>query len=248
MAPGPAIDAFHDNMADAHLLVALADGLTSTRSRRVRVEVRQRLAEALRVPMRDRERIDVVETDDMWVVLKPEASLRRQDFDDHKAILRQALVAACAATETYLADRVLERIDDYLDHEVASKELRRVPLAFGDWLDVDAVYSSTKKTSGLKYRVLGPWVRQQMSTHPDKVGLALRLLGQTNAMKVLNGHRGVGDTEEGLKRITERRNKIAHMGDRRGKAKAAISVAEVEHDLGFLTSVVQAFERATSPS
>ncbi|NYJ02432.1 hypothetical protein HNR19_003130 [Nocardioides thalensis] len=240
----PALDVFEDNMADAYLLVDLAEGLTNARTRRVRSEVRARIGAALRIPVKQREALDCVESGDLWVVLKPNARLRREQFTDHKPLLRQALVVACAATETYLADRVMERVSDFMVAEQASRTLREVPLTLGDWLDVDAVY--TKKTSGLKYKVFEPWVRREVSTHPDKVGKALRLLGVTGGATAIDKRRpGETNTRADLERITDRRNKIAHTGDRRGQGKAPITAVEVREDLAILSTVVHAFEELT---
>ena len=226
------------------LLVDLAEGLTNARSRRVRSEVRERIATAFRIPVRQRDALDCVESEDLWVILKPNARLRRHQFADHKPLLRQALVAACAATETYLADRVMERVSDQMIADHASKELRAVPMTLGDWLDVDGVY--TKKTSGLKYRVFEPWMRRHVSTDPAKVAAALRLLGIGGGVTPIDKLRpGKVDTHADLKRITERRNKIAHTGDRKGQGKAAITAQEVRADIEILTAVVHAFEELT---
>ena len=78
----PASEVFEDNMADAHLLVDLAEGLTNARSRRVRSEVRERIATAFRIPVRQRDALDCVESEDLWVILKPNARLRRHQFAD----------------------------------------------------------------------------------------------------------------------------------------------------------------------
>jgi hypothetical protein len=45
-----------------------------------------------------------------------------------------------------------------------------------------------------------------------------------------------------LDRVTVRRNRIAHTGDRKGYGRASLSVAEVRDDLAQLESVVLAVE------
>lgn len=47
------LEAFEDNMLDAHHLVSLATGLTNLRSRRMRRESRERVEEALKLPQRN---------------------------------------------------------------------------------------------------------------------------------------------------------------------------------------------------
>jgi hypothetical protein len=55
--PAP-LQAFEDNMADAHYLVRLADGLTNEGSWRMRRELRDRIGEALRIADRNRDKLD----------------------------------------------------------------------------------------------------------------------------------------------------------------------------------------------
>jgi len=44
------------------------------------------------------------------VVLKPGSALTREDLRDSRPLLRQALVAACAAVETYMFDKAMSQI------------------------------------------------------------------------------------------------------------------------------------------
>ena len=94
-----ALQAFEINMADARHLVGIAEALTNTRARRMRRELRDRIGEALRVPARQRESLDCLQSDHLFVTFLPGAGINRSDFDDARPLLRQALVAACAATE-----------------------------------------------------------------------------------------------------------------------------------------------------
>lgn len=48
-----------------------------------------------------------------------------------------------------------------------------------------------------------------------------------------------------LDRIVERRNLIAHTGDRQGRGQAAITVAEVEADLALVVSIIDALDEET---
>ena len=111
--PKPLV-AFEDNMADAERLVAYARALTNRRSRRLRLELREKLVAALSLRNRDRDNLDGLESDDLFVVFKPKARLARSDFADQAPLLRQALVAGCAAAETFLADWTTDRVRELI--------------------------------------------------------------------------------------------------------------------------------------
>jgi hypothetical protein len=55
-----------------------------------------------------------------------------------------------------------------------------------------------------------------------------------------------GTSESVLNRIVEPRNVIAHTGDRKGRGRAAITIAEVESDLNCIICVVDALDPITS--
>jgi hypothetical protein len=92
--------------------------------------------------------------------------------------------------------------------------------------------------------VIAPYVREQASTSPGKVGELLSLIGVANWSKQLDQARGVpkGDTVAFLERVTKRRNRIAHQGDRQGFGRAQLTVEQVRTDLAGLESVVSALE------
>jgi hypothetical protein len=62
---------------------------------------------ALRIPKKDRLHIECVESDDLFVVLKPGARVSRSDLAASalQPLLRKALVVARTAVETFAADR-----------------------------------------------------------------------------------------------------------------------------------------------
>jgi hypothetical protein len=239
--PGP-LQAFQDNMRDAHHLVSLAEGLTNVRVRRMRKELRQRVGEAWRVPVRDRDALDCIESKAMYLTFKPGSNLSRDSFSDHRPLLRQSLVAACAATETYLADKVMSRIGA-LTHSpaTATKRLSELTMTVGDWLQIEQDY--TRRRWGL-HHLIEKQVREAASTAPSRVGELLSLAGVSSPQKALDKQRAVakGDTEALLARITERRNKIVHTGDRQGRNRASLTLDEVKRDLAGLESLVAAIE------
>jgi hypothetical protein len=185
-----------------------------------------------------------MESGDVFLIFKPKSRLCRDDFRDHRPQLRQALVAACAATETYLADTVLENVSRYTrGPKVMTPRLKKVPLDVGDWIEIETSYKYRRR--GIHEKVIGPWVREQASTDPAKVGMMLSLIGIKDWSKKLDRNRGVaeGATERLLRRITSRRNKIAHEGDRQGRGRAALDIKAVKRDLKELESVAAAVEQ-----
>ena len=102
--------AFQDNIKDAEILLSYAKGFTNIRKYRMRVELRQSIGNALHVNVRDRDKLNCLDSGDLFMVFRPDASLQPKDFDDLRPILRQVLVAVCAAFETYIADKVMEHV------------------------------------------------------------------------------------------------------------------------------------------
>ncbi|MDF9717345.1 hypothetical protein [Nocardioides sp. ChNu-99] len=237
-------EAFDDNMRDAHYLVLLAESLTNLRKRRMRRELRERIGEALKLPARDHSELDCIESAEAFIVLTPRSRLSRDGLQDQRPLLRQALVAACAATETYLADAVLAKARSMTTSEqAAGPRLAQLPMTVGDWLYIEQHYE--RRRWGLNERILAKHIREEASTAPNQVGKLLALVGVGTWTRKLDGERKVarGDTEALLDRVTRRRNKIAHEGDRRGRSRATLTVDEVKADLADLESVVGAIER-----
>lgn len=241
-----ALDAFEVNLADAKHLVGIADAMTNTRVHRMRKELRNRVGEALKVPVGKRDQLDCLQSDDLFVTFMPGASLSRSDFDDARPLLRQAIVAACAAGETYVADRVMERVGPLLSSSRATPQLRKIAMSVGGWLEIEETYERRKR--GLRNRVVEPYIRREASTDPSKVGPMLSLLGVEKWSAKLDHERRVpkGETEMFLDRLTKRRNKIAHEGDRAGRGRAQLTASEVRRDLVDLESVVLAIEKITA--
>jgi hypothetical protein len=78
----------------------------------MRRELRERLGSALDVPKKHWDDLDCVESDDLFAVFKPGSRVDRESVSEVglRPLLRQALVAACAAVETFVGDRVMERL------------------------------------------------------------------------------------------------------------------------------------------
>ncbi|GIU86702.1 MAG: hypothetical protein KatS3mg009_1217 [Acidimicrobiia bacterium] len=242
LKPTP-LEAFDQSMEDAELLVDLAEAFDNTRVRRMRRELRERVGSLLKLPRREWDQLDCVESADVFVVLKPGGRITRADFANRAPLLRQAIVAGCAAFETYLGDRAIaEARKRIAGRSELPARMQAIPMTIGAW---DAVQSYRYPRRGITERVIGPWLREHVSTSPSKVGETLSLLGVDGPLHKIDGARArdKGRTEADLQRITERRNKIAHEGDRRGYTRRSIDVEAVREELRILREIVAAIEK-----
>jgi hypothetical protein len=236
------MEAFEDNLADARCLLQRVDGFTNRRSRRMRQELRERVGAALRVPARDRADLNCLESDDVFLVFNPGSSLTRADFLDHDPLLRQALVAACAAFETYVADWVMARVGSQLISGELTSRAAEIPMTLGTWMEIHDRY--THKKRGLRKNVIEPFVYERASTAPKPLGELMSLIGVKDWSRAIDKARGCdrGATVADLERISKRRNRIAHQGDRDGRGRANIDLAYVRRELDVLQSVARAMD------
>ncbi|MBI2708833.1 MAG: hypothetical protein HYX34_03965 [Actinobacteria bacterium] len=237
------IEAFELNMSDAHQLVKLVEGFKNQRAYRMRAELRNRIGDALRIADRKRSELDCLQSGDVFLTFLPGSRLARADFEDPRPLLRQSLVAACAAVETYLGDKVMQNVGPLLRSEATlTPRLGNLQLGLEAWMRIEQNYK--RKRWGLREFVVEPYVRENCSTAPNKVGVMLSLVGLDDWAKKVDGQRRVarGETVKCLERITGRRNRIAHQGDRVGRGRASLDVKEVEDDLAALESIVRAIE------
>jgi hypothetical protein len=213
----------------------------------MRRELRERLGAALDLPVRDWAELDCVESDDLFAVVKPRSRVDRGLLSETglRPLLRQSLVAACAAVETFVGDRVMERLRGALDNDPPPTRLLDLPMTVGDWLWIEEVYE--RRRWGLR-EIIEVEVRRIASPAPSQIGIAFGLVGERSLWRRVDQRRRVahGDSEKALDRIYERRNRIAHQGDRAGRGRATISVAEVEADLACIASLMEALDRETS--
>jgi hypothetical protein len=236
------MEAFEDNLADARCLLQRVDGFTNRRRTRMRQELRERVGAALRVPVRDRANLDCLESDDVFLVFKHGSSLTRADFLDHDPLLRQALVAGCAAFETYVADWVMARVGSQLISGELTARAAEIPMTLGTWMEIHERY--TQKKRGLRKNVIEPFVYERASTSPKPLGELMSLIGVRDWSRTVDKARGCkrGTTVEDLDRISKRRNRIAHQGDRDGRGRANISLAHVRGELDVLQNIARAMD------
>jgi hypothetical protein len=237
-----AIASFKTNMADAEALVTYARHFTNQRVRSMRKELRSRVGDALRIPQRDQDNLDCIESDGLFVVFKPEAGIHRQAFADLRPLLRQAIVAGSAAFETYVADKAMEYVGPALRSDDPPPRLKEIPLTVGYWIDIHQKYA--RRGWGLR-RVVEDHIREVSSVSPSQVGLVLSSVGVSNWATKVDAKRGVkrGETIKDLENIAKRRNRIAHSGDRVGQGRAQLEIDEVEGYLAVFTSVTDAIEQ-----
>ncbi len=102
--------AFDSNMEDAETLVAVAEMLQNQRRQRMRAERREKVGAAIDIPKRRWKELECLENEQVFIAFKPDARALSQQLNEAalRPLLRQAVVAACAAVETFVADRVME--------------------------------------------------------------------------------------------------------------------------------------------
>lgn len=242
-----ALQAFVLNTADAELMADLAGALTNQRSSRMRREKREAIGDALRVRKTDWDALDCVESDDFFVVLKAGTDLDRTRLKDVRPLLRQSLVAGCAAIETYVADRVMELLGPVLRTKEKPSRLLEIGMTVEHWFNIEERYK--RKGWGIR-EIVGEAVREKSSPAPSQIGACFAIVGEKQILKRADAHLGRtnGTGVASLDRIYERRNRIAHAGDRVGQGRADIKRAEVVDDLGELRRVAEALDAVTPGS
>ena len=214
----------------------------------MRRELRERLGDALGIPKKHWDTLDCIESQDLFAIFKPGGAASRDSVSEPRLrpLLRQALVAACAAVETFVGDRVMERLRDAFDSDPRPTRLLDLPMSVGDWLRIDETYE--RKRWGLR-EVVELEVRRLASPAPSQIGQVFGIVGEKTLWKRVDKRRDVppGSSEKALDRIYERRNQIAHQGDRLGQGRATITIEEVVSDLQCVASIMDALDAETRP-
>lgn len=239
-------DAFDLNIADAKMLIELAKLLSNQRTRRMRIELRERIGHALSFPRRQWPDIECLENEKVFMTFKPgHADWREQlDGENLRPLLRQALVAACAAVETFCADRVMELYGGAMRCSPQPSRLMALTMTVEDYIFIDKKYQ--RRGWGLR-QVVELEVRKRASPAPSQIGELFGIVGEKNLLNRVDVRRKTpkGTSGSALERIVERRNLIAHTGDRKGRGRAAISIDEVEADLNTIVSIISALDEET---
>ncbi len=238
-------EAFDLNMNDAETLVSIAKLLENERINRMPAGLRSRIGFALRIPKAKHSALECLENQQVFITFKPgsahlRGSLTRENL---RPLLRQALVAGCAAVETYVADRTMELLGPVLRAKEKPPRLLELTMTVQQYLRVQ---SYQRKNWGLR-DLIEDQVLVKASTSPSSIGMLMSMVGVPKVWAAVDAKRGVakGSSEAALEAITQRRNRIAHSGDRQGRGRALITVREVERDLACLVDVVGALDHAT---
>lgn len=102
----------------------------------------------------------------------------------------------------------------------------------------------THKKRGLRKNVIEHFVYERASTAPQPLGELLSLIGIRDWARTLDKARNCdrGTTVANLHRISKRRNKIAHQGDRDGRGRANITLHYVKSELDILQGVARVMD------
>lgn len=139
-------EAFDANMADAETLLALAKLLRNNRRRGMRTELRQRVGTARSVPKRRWGELACLENEEIFIAFKPGHASLLDNLNETalRPLLRQAVVASCAAVETFVADRVMEHYSAAVVMDPVPSRLLGLNMTVGDWLRIDQSYKRKK--------------------------------------------------------------------------------------------------------
>jgi hypothetical protein len=240
-ASRPPLQVFEENIQDAHQLLALARILANTRTRAMRRERRERVGAALGIPRKNWAAIDGAESTDLFIVIKPGATITRHRFEEveMQPLLRQAVVAISAAVETYVADKACTYVGRALAEP--GPRMKQLSISLGEVLEIDGRY----KRRGWGYRdVVLTHVRREASPAPIRIGELFSLVGRPLRWDRLDAARKVpkGSCDADLRRLYDRRNRIAHQADRTGGRKARITIGEVETFMENARAIVEAID------
>lgn len=235
------IEVFEANIADAERLLSIARGLDNRRIRSMRRELREAFGSAMKVPKRDQDRLDCIESDDLFVIFKADSRLGRADFTEQelRPLLRQAIVSVAAAAESYVAEKASSYIGDALDG--APGRLRRLRVSLGEVFDIEQ--SLTRRRFGWR-RIVHERIERDSGAAPNKMDTVFGLVGKQVPWKRLDERRHVrrGESRKQMEALATRSNRIAHTGDRIGAKRAVIALAGVEGHLKNAKVIVESLD------
>jgi hypothetical protein len=235
------IEVFNANMGDAERLIAFARSLTNGRKYGMRRELRESVGSALKLPKSQWDQLDCVESDDVFVVLKPGGAVKRDHFKEPelRPPLRQAVVAISAAVESYVVEKACVHISKALDDP--PPRLKEVSLSLAEVMEIEQKY--TRRRWGHR-AIVERHIENEASSDPAKIGKVLATVGLRDFWSKVDSKRGTkkGSSEVQLRELYERRNKIAHTGDRTPTGWSPLALDEVEAYFANAKSIVEALE------
>ena len=237
----PPYQTFLHNVQDAELLLQFDRAFRNDRSNKMRTELRNQIGNILKVSAKQRDQMDCIQNTDLFIVFMPGGNLPKERFHNRTPLLRSSLVAACAALETYVADRTMDFVGPLFDKDELPPRFRQIALTVGQWLDIERRYK--RKGWGMR-SIVEAHIRETSSTAPNAIGVVLSTIGVTQWASKVDKNRkvGPGKTVEDLNSITKRRNRIVHAADRKPRSRTPLTLKDVELYVNNIKSIVEALE------
>lgn len=236
-----AIEVFEANIGDAERLIDFARVLTNGRKYGMRKELREAVGTAMKLSQRKQDQLDCVESDELFVVLKPGGNVSRSSFTEAelRPLLRQAIVATAAAVESYVSEKARTYIAAALRNRPA--RLKDVSLSLDDVIAIESRY--TRRRWGHR-AILEGYIDAEASADPGQIGKVFSTVGVKGFWSKVDTRRRVaqGTSESQLKALCARRNKIAHTGDRTPTGRASLTLADAETHYANANSIIYALE------
>lgn len=247
------IEIFRDNIADADQLVRLVRMLENQRIRSMRAERQSTMGKLLAIPKAEHGNINGVESEHLYVVLKPggEASLDQFTEDGLRPLLRQAIVAISAAIESYVADKSITYVSQVMDlpDDESPMRLNDLRIGFKELLvDIERAYERT--SWGYRER-LKQHLREKASPASSSIGQVFSTVGiKKFPWNQIDQDRKLpsGQSAKDLDVLYLRRNKIAHQADREGSRRFPLSREDVEAYLRSALEIVEGMEKHLPPA
>lgn len=121
------------------------------------------------------------------------------------------------------------------------RRLLDLPLNLEQVLRIEDAY---ERRGWGRRKLIIDYLQGEASAHPDKIGEVFATVGKRKVWASVDRHRSVaaGTSHQQLKALAERRNAIAHTGDRRGRGRAPLSLQDVQAHVANATEIVQALD------
>lgn len=236
--------AFEDNIQDAIILVNRAKFLSTIGMRKLQSARTELVCDFLKIPKRDRGDVLCLENDHLFFVIKKDVGFGLDEMKNADPLYRQAIVAGCAALESYVADIMIQHLDFALGLKEPSSKLTGMPITLREWHEIDSKY--VQGIRGVK-KIIRENIKKSAGPSSASVGYIMSMMQLTgwstkvdNERKLTNGVTTVAQ----LDMIANRRNVIAHSGDRGPRnTKAPIDAKTVDEYLQIIKSIVEALDK-----
>jgi len=207
----------------------------------MRRELRESVGAAIKLAKGKWDDLDCIESDDIFLVLKPGGQVTRQHFTEPelRPLLRQAVVAISAAVESYIVAKAGSFVSTALDNP--PPRLKDVSVSLVEIMEIEEKYS--RRRWGHR-AILERHIETEASPDPSKVGRVMSTVGVSGFWPKVDAYRKVakGKSEAQLSELYRRRNKIAHTGDRTPTGRSSLKLEEVEGYYSNAKSIVEALE------